>query len=157
MNLQTYGRQLMEGLAERSLDAIRGTSSDDVRKLFGRTGHAASTGAFVGAALGAFAVGAAVGVGLTALYMPTSGPQLRKRLSGRAREARKEARELSQTVRSRIGDAGSSIARGVEQATTSVGLSSPGPRRKTTRRGSSANGRKTSSKRTSASHVRHAA
>jgi hypothetical protein len=135
MNLQTYGRNLMEVLAERSLSAIRGTSVDDVRRILtnampGRTHPAAQ----VGAAMGAFAVGAALGAGLTALYTPTSGPQLRKKLTVSARDARKQAMEMGETVRAQVDDARTTLARGVGQVSTAVGLASPTPSRRATKR-----------------------
>lgn len=116
MDLPTYGRHLVELLAERSLEKLRGASLDDVRKLMNGGLPSSVRGTMqVGAALGAFAAGAAVGAGITALTTPTTGPELRKKIAGSTRGARKQARQLGRSVRAHVEEARESIAHGVEQ------------------------------------------
>lgn len=126
MDLPTYGRHLMELLAERSLEAIRGTSIDDVKQLVrgalpeSEERSSAMSMLRVGAAVSAFAAGAAVGAGVTALCTPTTGPELRKKLSTSARDARKQAVEIGDAVRAGVEEARTSFVRGVEHASTTM-------------------------------------
>lgn len=147
MNIENYGRQLLDVLAERSLQVLRSTKMDDVRRMVRgevpdtlraaiRPDHSALSA--VGAALGIFAVGAAVGAGITALTTPSSGPELRRQLQRGARDAtkqvRKEAKILRADVAHRLDDAKNTVAEtlsnGVEHVTTAVGLTSPAPTKK---------------------------
>jgi hypothetical protein len=149
MDLQTYGRTLVEVLAERSLSALRGTSMDDLRRLLGSDGASPTSEpvARSGAALGAFAVGAALGAGLTALYTPTSGTQLRKKLTVSARDAQRQAMEIGNSVgtsvRAQLHEARASIAETVEQATAAAGLTTVAPPRRASSRRSSSAGKRT--------------
>ena len=144
MNMQTFGRNLVEILGERGLAMLRQTSADDVRRLMNgqvptslSPSPAPSALGGLAVALGAFVAGAAIGVGVTALYTPTSGDELRKKLGRGALDARKQAMQLGDGVRGRLDEARASIVQGVEQVTTAVGLASPAPatarRRKSTK------------------------
>jgi hypothetical protein len=135
MDFPTYGRNLVELLAERSLEALRGTSLDDVKQLVrGAMPEHERGGTMsllrVGAAMSAFAAGAAVGTGVTALCTPTTGPELRNKITSSARGARKQASEIGEAVRAGVEEARSSFVRGVEEATSSVAPSQPHTRRK---------------------------
>jgi hypothetical protein len=106
MNLETFGRNLVDLLAERALDALRGATVDDVRRtLRGQlpASPAAAESGHVGTTLGAFALGAAMGAGLAALYTPTSGEELRTKLSRGADDARARAMALGDTIRTTAG------------------------------------------------------
>jgi hypothetical protein len=138
MNLESFGHRLMEVVAQRALEALRTTKIDDVRRVMhgqfplAPEGAGPSFGA-IGTAVGAFAVGAALGVGLTALYTPTSGPELRKSVSRRMASARKQGA-------AHLDEATSAIARSVEQlgatgSTSALAAASPSPRRKATSNG----------------------
>lgn len=119
MDLQTYGRHLAETLAERSLHAIRGTSMHDLRRLITEALPASMRPQPVvsaGVTIGAFAAGAALGAGLTALYTPTTGAELRKKLTTSARDATQQAVQLGESVRSRIDDARTTIATRAERS-----------------------------------------
>jgi hypothetical protein len=102
MNLETFGRNLVDLLAERALDALRGATVDDVRRtLRGQLpASPAAEGAHVGTTLGAFAIGAAVGAAVAALYTPTSGDELRTKLARGVGDARVRAMALGETIRS---------------------------------------------------------
>ena len=119
MDLESFGRSLVEVVAQRALEALRTTKMDDVRRVMHGQFPAAEEGApssfvGIGTALGAFAVGAALGVGLTALYTPTTGDELRKNIGRRVAGVRKQAT-------AHLDEATSAIARGVEQLGTSGG------------------------------------
>lgn len=136
MNMESFGRNLVEVLAERSLAMLRSTSADDVRRIVNGQMPSAlapsmgrpALGGFI-TVLGAFTVGAAIGAGVTALYSPTNGDELRKKLGRGALDARKQAMQLGGDVRGRLDEARASLVHGVEQVTTAVGLSAPAPKR----------------------------
>jgi hypothetical protein len=144
MNMETFGRNLMEIIAERSLAMLRSTSADDVRRMMNGQVPAAlspssersTIGSFVTAA-GAFVAGAAIGVGVTALYAPTSGDELRKKIGRGASDARKQAMQMGDDVRGRIDEARASIIQSVEHVGSAASLASPTPapkrRRKSTK------------------------
>jgi gas vesicle protein len=139
MNLENYGRQLLDVLADRSLEILRSTQIDDVRRVVrgelpaSLTERAPSTDmstlGMVGAALGIFAAGAAVGAGVAVLTTPSTGPELRQQIEKVTRDAnkkvRKEAKQLRKEVEQRVDGAKSSVMEGMEQVTTAVGLTSP--------------------------------
>lgn len=175
MNLETYGRQLLDVLAHRSLEVLRSTPMDDVRQLVrGEVPESLrltpepasrSTLANVGAALGIFAVGAAVGASITALTTPSTGKDLRKQLEKGARDAtkqvRKEAKSLRADVGHRLDDAknnvSESLSHGLEQVTTAVGITSPAPKKTRARARKTMNGHAPSrAKKTASRRVAHA-
>ena len=117
MDLKTFGRNIGEVLADRSLQLVRSTSMDEIQRLVrGRPAPStgASTMASVAIGLGVFTLGAAVGAGLTALYTPTTGPELRKQITRGARDARKQAKQLANEV-------GSDVRHRFDDARTSLG------------------------------------
>lgn len=137
MNLRTFGQNLGQVVAERTLDLMRSTNADDVRRVMHgqmpRPNSSAGTSMMGSIALGVglFTLGAAIGAGVTALYAPTSGRDLRKRLGKNARDAQKQAMEMGSDVRHRLDDARTSIAEELDS------MSAP---QKTARKSSKSNG-----------------
>lgn len=126
MDMQSFGRELVEVLAQRSLEALRTTRLDAVRDVVsGRALHPTSRAATAGMTIGALLVGAAIGAGVTALLTPTSGPDLQKRIARSTRGARRRAAELGETITHGVEDAGEAIMHSVESASTAIGLASP--------------------------------
>jgi len=168
MNLETYGRQLLNVLAERSLTMLQSTSPEEVRRVLRgelpavlseraamterTTSSEMSTLGVVGAALGIFAMGAAVGAGVTALTTSSTGPELQKRIRNTAQNVTKQARKEAQQLRAEVE---STITHGVEQVASAVGLTSP-PAPKSKAKGKSMNGH-TPPRRTKKSPSRRAA
>jgi len=128
MDMQTFGRDLVEALAQRSLELIRTTKMDDVRNVVSGRFLRPETSMSAGMTIGALLVGAAVGAGVTALLTPTSGPELRRRVTKSTRIARKQAMELGQSMASEVEQAGHAL---IENATTAIGLSAPAKRKMT--------------------------
>jgi len=127
MDMQTFGRDLVEVLAHRSLELIRNTKMSDVRDVMSGRFMRPETGVSkTGMTIGALLFGAAIGAGVTALLTPTSGPELRKRVGKSTRAARKQAMELGQSMASEVEHAGHAL---VENATTAIGLTSPAKRK----------------------------
>lgn len=93
MDLSTFGKQLLDILAQRSLEALRNARIEDVREVMGvrpmPARPPAGSTVSIGATVGALLVGAAIGAGLTALLTPTSGPELRARIAGSASHTRR--------------------------------------------------------------------
>lgn len=163
MNMETFGRSLVAILAERSLAMLRQTSPDDVRRLMNGhlpaslspSGRSALSG--IATAGVAFAAGAAIGVGITALYAPTSGEDLRKKIGREAASARKQAMQIGGDVRERLDGARASIVHGVEQVTTAVGLAAPAApkRRRSIKKASAMNGHASRSRSSRSAHGAH--
>jgi gas vesicle protein len=132
MDMQSYGRDLVDLLAKRSLEVLREAKMSDVRDVVsGRIlqREASSGVATAGAVTLALVVGAAVGAGLTAFLTPTSGPELRKRVVKTTTRARKQAMQMGDQVVRDIEREAHSL---VETATSAIGIASPAPvKRKT--------------------------
>lgn len=117
MDLKTFGRHLGEVLAERTLNVIRSTNVEELRHAVQGATPESRMLSSVAMGLGVFALGAVVGAGITALYTPTTGPQLRKRLGKGARDAQKQALEMGHDVRDRLDDARTSMRAELGRAT----------------------------------------
>ncbi len=115
MDIKTFGRHLADVLAERTLNVIRSTNVAELRQAVQGRAPESRMLSSVAMGLGVFALGAVMGAGLTALYTPTTGPQLRKRLGKGARDARKQALEMGSDVRDRLDDARTSMRAELER------------------------------------------
>jgi gas vesicle protein len=125
MDMQSFGRELLDVLAQRSLELIRNTKMSDVRDVVSGRFLRSEGAVSIATAVGALALGAAIGAGVTALVTPTTGPELRKRVARTTRGARKQAMQLGESVAHQVEHA-------VESATTAIGLTSPAPKKRTT-------------------------
>lgn len=134
MDMQNFGRDLVDILAKRSLEMLRDAKMSDVRDVVsGRILQRESSGmATAGAVIGALVVGAAVGAGVTALLTPTSGPELRKRVVRTTNKARKQAMQMGDSV---VRDIEHQAHVLVENASTAIGLASPSPAKRKTSNG----------------------
>ncbi len=131
MDMQTFGRELADVLAQRSLEVLRKADMSDVREaVTGRFLRPEGGTVTVGTAIGALVVGAAVGAGLTALLTPTTGAELRKRLAKTTRGARKQAMDLGESIASEVGHAGQALIERVESASTAIGLAAAKPKQR---------------------------
>ncbi|MBN8611963.1 MAG: YtxH domain-containing protein [Deltaproteobacteria bacterium] len=115
MDIQTYGKDLVDIFAQRSLEALRNARMEDVREIVsGRVFRAQRTFS-MGTALGALAVGVAIGAGITALVTPTSGPELRKRVARSTKNAGQRLSSMGTRVVSEMKSAGRAIEETVER------------------------------------------
>ena len=102
MDLQTFGRNVLDLLADRALTALRTASYDGVCRLAAvpaRPPQAPS------GSLSAFAAGAVLGAGFAALTTPVTGSELRQHLIGATQAARRSAADLGGSVGTHWGAA----------------------------------------------------
>jgi gas vesicle protein len=141
MDMQNFGRDLVDILAKRSLEMLRDAKMSDVREVVsGRILQRESSGMGAGTMIGALLVGAAVGAGITAFLTPTSGPELRKRVVKTTNKARKQAMQMGDSVVRDIEHQAHTL---VENASTAIGLASPAPAKRKANGHAHANGHAT--------------
>jgi len=128
MDLQTYGKDLVDILAQRSLEALRNTHMPDMREVLSgrifRTEHSVS----VGAAVGALVAGVAIGAGIAALVTPTSGADLRKRFTRTTKSAGSTLSSMGARLLGQVTRAGRAVEHSVERSMESMGATSPSSR-----------------------------
>jgi gas vesicle protein len=75
-----------------------------------------------GGSVGSFLLGLAVGAGIALLIAPQSGEETRREIARQARRARDYADDVTDSVRTRIGDARDAVTSRVDRAKQAVDL-----------------------------------
>ncbi len=113
MDIPTFGKDLVDILANRSLGALRITQVRDPREVLGGRIFRPEPGPGIGTTIGALVVGVGIGAGVTALLTPVSGPELRKRVARSTRSAHQQLSTVSSSLAEQLERAGRAIERSV--------------------------------------------
>lgn len=133
MDIQSYGKDLLDTLAQRSLDAIRSARLPDMRDVLSGRAFRAERSVSVGAAIGVLLAGVALGAGVTALVTPTSGPDLRKRMARSTKNAGVALGSVTTRMQGGVKRARRALEQGMERTVESVSAASPTVRATATR------------------------
>ncbi len=125
MDMQTYGKDLVDILAQRSLDALRTTHMPDMREVLSGRIFRTEPSVSVAAAVGVLVAGVAIGAGIAALVTPTSGPDLRKRFARSTKSAGSALSSMGTRMVGRLTRAGRAVEHSVERSMESMSAASP--------------------------------